>query len=100
MASAREIIWRKSAIIYLEKAIDYIREDSAQNADVIANAILATVEKSTRFPEHFPTDKYKLDNTGAFRAFEIYGFRISFYYNPNVIRIVRIRHTKQKPLSY
>jgi plasmid stabilization system protein ParE len=100
MAFAREIIWRTSAIIYLEKAIDHIREDSTKNAAVVANAILTTIEKAARFPEHFPPDKYKLNNSGSFRAFEIYSFRISFYCNSETIRIVRVRHTKQKPLNY
>jgi plasmid stabilization system protein ParE len=100
MPFTREIIWRKSAILYLEKAIDYIREDSVKNADTVANAILAAVEKAARFPEHFPPDKYRLNNTGSFRAFEIYSFRVSFYCNAETIRIVRVRHTKQKPLNY
>jgi plasmid stabilization system protein ParE len=100
MPFTREIIWRKSAILYLENAIDYIRKDSVKNADTVANAILAAVEKAARFPEHFPPDKYRLNNTGSFRAFEIYNFRVSFYYNAETIRIVRVRHTQQKPLNY
>ncbi len=100
MVFTREIIWRKSAILYLEKAIDYIRKDSVKNADTVANAILAVVEKAARFPERFPPDKYRLNNTGSFRAFEIYSFRVSFYCNEEIIRIVRIRHAKQKPLNY
>lgn len=100
MPFAREIIWRKSAILYLEKAIDYIREDSVKNADTVANAILAAVEKAARFPEHFPPDKYRLNNTGSFRAFEMYSFRVSFYCTAETIQIVRVRHTKQKPLNY
>ena len=63
-------------------------------------AILSSIEKAARFPEHFPPDKYRLNNSGSFRAFEIYSFRVSFYYNPEIIRIVRIRHTKQRPLNY
>jgi len=100
MPFTREIIWRTPAIIYLEKAIDYIREDSVKNADIVANAILSSIEKAARFPEHFPPDKYRLNNSGSFRAFEIYSFRVSFYYNSEILRIVRIRHTKQKPLNY
>lgn len=100
MPSAREIIWRKSALLYLEKAVDYVRENSPQNADLVANAILATIEKAARFPEHFPPDKYKHNNSGSFRAFEIYSFRISFYCDEEILRIVRVRHTKQNPLNY
>lgn len=100
MTFTREIVWRKSAKLYLEKAIDYIRDDSPKNADTIANAIIATVEKAARFPERFPPDKYRLNNPGSFKAFEIYSFRISFYCNSEIVRIVRVRHTKQKPINY
>ena len=100
MSVTRNIIWRRSARIYLKKAIDYISLDSVKNAEVVAKAILSTIEKAARYPEHYSPDKYKLNNTGNFRAFEIYSFRISFYTNAETIRIVRIRHTKQKPVNY
>lgn len=100
MAVTRNIIWRKSARLYLEKAIDYIRQDSVKNADIVSKAILATIDKASRFPGHFPPDKYKHNNTGSFRAFEIYSFRISFYADADTLRIVRIRHTKQMPKNY
>lgn len=100
MPLSRKIIWRKPSLLYLEKAIDYIRKDSIKNSEIVANAILASIDKAARFSEHFPPDKYKLNNTGSFRAFEIYSFRISFYADEKIIRIVRIRHTKQKPVNY
>jgi plasmid stabilization system protein ParE len=100
MPLTRKIIWRKPTLLYLEKVINYIRQDSIKNADIVANAILAAIDKASRFPEHFPPDKYKLNNTGSFRAFEIYSLRISFYADADIIRIVRIRYTKQKPINY
>lgn len=101
MTSIRNIIWRSAASLYLEKAIDFIRKDSDKNADIVAKAILNTIEKAAKFPEHFPPDKYKTNNAyHSFRAFEIYSFRVSYYYNDEILRIVRIRHTRQKPLTY
>ena len=100
MADTRNIIWDRPARLYLVKALDYIRKDSIKNSEIVANAILASIDKASRFPEHFPPDKYKLNNTGSFRVFEIYGFRISFYADADIIRIVRIRHIKQKPINY
>lgn len=97
----RNIIWRSAAALYLEKAINFIRKDSDKNADIVAKAILNIIEKAAKFPEHFPPDKYKTNNTyHSFRAFEIYSFRVSYYYNDEILRIVRIRHTRQKPLTY
>ena len=69
MYVTRNIIWRKSAALYLKKAIDYISQDSVKNADVVAKAILSTIEKAARYPELYPPDKYKLNNTSNFRAF-------------------------------
>jgi plasmid stabilization system protein ParE len=100
MAITRNIIWDRPARLYLRKAIEYISLDSVKNADTVINAIFTSIEKASRFPEHFPPDKYKLNNTGSYRAFEIYSFRISFYADADIIRIVRIRHTKQKPVNY
>lgn len=100
MFVTRNIIWDRPARSYLQKAIDYIRQDSIKNADTVVIAILSSIERASRFPEHFPPDKYKLNNTGSFRAFEIYSFRISFYYTDDTLRIVRVRHTKQKPANY
>ena len=101
MAATRNILWRDSASLFLKKAIDFIRLDSEKNATIVANAILSTMEKAASFPEHFPPDKYRINNSNnSFRAFEIYSFRVSFYYDDEILRIVRVRHTKQKPLNY
>ncbi|MBL7702318.1 MAG: type II toxin-antitoxin system RelE/ParE family toxin [Ferruginibacter sp.] len=100
MAITRNIIWDRPARLYLRKATEYISQDSVKNADIVVNAIFTCIEKASRFPEHFPPDKYKLNNSGSYRAFEIYSYRVSFYADAETIRIVRIRHTKQKPLNY
>lgn len=53
MAFSREIIWRNTAKLYLQKAVDYIRQDSPQNADLVANAIIAAIEKAAGFQNIF-----------------------------------------------
>lgn len=96
MAAIRNIIWRDSAALFLEKSIHFIRLDSEKNAMIVAKAILSTIEKAASFPEHFPPDKYRINySNNSFRAFEIYSFRVLFYYNEEILRIVRVRHTKQ-----
>ena len=97
---ARTIIWRNSAIIYLEKALDYIREDSPQNAQKIALKINAALLKAAINPEHCTIDKFKKDNNRSFRVLFIYHYRISFFYDESQILIVRVRHSKQKPLNF
>jgi plasmid stabilization system protein ParE len=94
------IIWNKLAVKQFADAITYIRANSPQNAEKIKVDLLEQIEKLTEHPEIFALDKYKLNNDGHYRAFEKFKFRISYYVAPNEIRILRIRHTKRKPLSF
>jgi plasmid stabilization system protein ParE len=49
--------------------------------------------------EHAP-DKYRLNNDGSFRAYEIHQYRIAYFIGEDHIRIVRMRHTSQEPQEY
>jgi plasmid stabilization system protein ParE len=91
------IKWNKNALIQLVKAIDYIELDSIQNAAVVKTAIFAAIENLKKQPEKYSPDKYKLNNDGSFRAFELHHYRISYRCFENEIRIIRIRHTKRNP---
>ena len=94
------IKWNRHAINQLIKAIEYIEEDSLQNAEKVKNEILAAITSLANHPEKFPADKYKLNNDKSFRAFELHRYRISYRLWRNEIRIIRIRHTKRTPKSY
>jgi plasmid stabilization system protein ParE len=97
----RKLVWSKRATKSFEKILDYIEKDSIQNAERVALALLRKVKFAVKHPEFYNTDKYKTENTkGAFRAFEIYHIRVSLYFNEKVVRVVRVRHTKRKPLKY
>ena len=96
----RRIVWDDPAKIYLKKSLEFIRRDSPQNADKIRNEIRIIIKEIPAHPERYPADKYRLNNDGAYRALEIYSYRISYYIGDNEIRIVRIKHTSQEPLNY
>jgi plasmid stabilization system protein ParE len=97
----RKIVWDKNAKDSFSSIIDYIREDSARNADKVLDIVFSLIENAAKFPEHSRRDLYKKDNeSGRFRAFEIYSIRISFYYSDEILQVVRIRHTKQQPKKY
>lgn len=93
----RTISWSKNALKQFEAAIDYISHDSLQNAEKVRLSIIKNVEKIPSHPELFPPDKFKLNNNGHFRAFELYRLRISYYYDAESIRILRVRHTSREP---
>ena len=79
MVSKRKIIWDNAAKQFLKEALKYIRQDAPGNATHIAKTIRLKTEELPAHPERYPLDKYRLNNTGNYRAFELYGFRISYF---------------------
>ena len=77
--------WSRASELQLKKAFDYIRKDS---------------EILSLNPERFPPDKFKMNNDGSYRAFELHRYRISYVILKEVVLIVRLRHTAMSPLLY
>jgi plasmid stabilization system protein ParE len=98
--SKRKILWDKAALLYFSEAIGYIRKDSAQNADKVKNDILTRIRALANNPEIHAPDKYKQDNSGHYRAFELHRYRIAYLVKEDQIIIARIRHTSQEPEAY
>jgi plasmid stabilization system protein ParE len=96
----RKIRWDKTALIYFSEAIRYIRKDSAQNADKVKAEILARINELSSRPELHAQDKYKQNNTGNYRAFELHRYRIAYLVKYEEIIITRVRHTSQEPQQH
>jgi len=79
-------------------SLKYISNDSPRNAEKVIEDIL--IEKAIENPEIYGPDKYKSANDGSYRAFEKHGYRIGYRFTKDIIRVLRIRHTKMKPKSY
>src|ERR1700761_9245363 len=94
----RRITWDKQALYYFREAIRYIRKDSPQHAEKVKEEILKKISELSEHPEIHNPDKYKTNNTGNYRAFELYRFRIGYLLKDDEIIIARIRSTKQEPL--
>lgn len=92
--------WSRTAEIQLKKAFLYIRKDSYQNAIKVRHDIVTMSESLSVNPERFPPDKFKVNNDGSCRAFELHRYRISFVILKEVVLIVRLRHTAMSPLLY
>ena len=62
---------------------------------------MASAKKLTTEAErqHAP-DKYRSNNNGNYRAYELHHFRIAYFIAEEHIRIVRIRHTSMEPKDY
>lgn len=97
----RNLVWSKRATKSFEKLLEYIEKDSFQNAEKVALEVLQKVKYAIKHPEFYNRDKYKIENQkDSYRAFEIYHIRVSIYYDEKIVRVVRVRHTKRKPLKY
>ena len=96
----RSVIWTERAIHQLEEVYKYIAKDSILQADKVFDEIKVSSEAIIEQPEKNPPDKYKSNNKGNYRAYEIYRYRISYRITKNTIYIVRLRSTDRNPKLY
>lgn len=83
------IQWNRRTIKQFDDAITYIENDSPANAEKFKRDILHKIDGLLKYPEKYSPDKYKTNNNGSFRAFELHHYRISYRYKDNKIRIIR-----------
>lgn len=96
----REVRWSLIAQRQLLKAYKYILEDSFQNAQKVKLKILLSTRRLSEMPKIHPPDKYRKNNKGNFRAYEIYHYRIAYKITKTEVVITRVRHTKMEPKTY
>ncbi len=94
------IRWSRTAELQLKKVFLYISKDSYQNAMKVRMDIVAMTEILSVNPERFPPDKFKINNDGSYRAFELHRYRVSYVILKEVVLIVRLRHTAMSPLEF
>jgi plasmid stabilization system protein ParE len=95
-----KLVWTKRSQLHIKALYSYISKDSPKNALVVVQDIIAATEKAITNPEYYNPDKFKLNNDGTYRAFEKHHYRIVYRYQNNVIRVLRVRHTKMEPSLY
>ena len=97
---ANKITWSAPAKRQIGKIVEYIRQDSVQNAEKVYAKLLNKLDIVAMTPETCPPDKYKTNNNGTYRAFVLFNYRVSYRIKDNEIRILRFRHTKMKTKYY
>jgi len=95
-----KIIWEDNAKLQLKKACAYIKRDSLQNSQKVKKDILNAVTTLSIHTEKYPLDKYKNNNDGTYRAFELHHYPIAYRVLRSEIKIITIRHTSMEPLEY
>jgi len=67
---------------------------------VIWPDILASTHELATSPKVYRPDKFKRDNDGNFRAYELHRYRIAYHMGKDEVTIVRVRHTSMEPQDY
>jgi plasmid stabilization system protein ParE len=62
--------------------------------------LLSKINSLKEHPEKYPLDKFRNNNNGIFRAFELHHYRVTYSVTEQEIIITRIRHTKMEPKEY
>ena len=96
----RLIKWDDLPIGQLNNAINFIKQNSYQNALKVQKDILDIIGTLELYPEKFPLDKYKINNDGSYRAFEKHRYRVAYRVLETEIKIITIRHTSMEPIEY
>jgi plasmid stabilization system protein ParE len=96
------VIWSEPSLQHLSLIHGYILKESGSltTADNVIDKIIKSTQILSNQPKINPPDKFKLNNNGDYRAYEIYSYRIAYRILLNKVRILRIRHTSQEPLKY
>ena len=100
MVNRIKVNWDKKATISFQSAIKYIKSDSPHNAEKIRKAILISTKELADYPHKHPSDRYKLNNDGSYRAYELYKYRIAYVVLEKEIKVILFRHTSQEPFDY
>ena len=98
----KEIVWTETAQEQLQDIYFYILEESTSFsiADKVIDAIVESVTILSTKWEIYEIDEMRSPNSPAYRACEIYSYRISYKVTDNSIFIIRIRHTSRNPKSF
>jgi hypothetical protein len=66
------IVWNYRATIYFKEAYERIKEESYSNAEQVKVGIVKIIDGLIDNPEKYPPDKFKRENPGNYRAFEVF----------------------------
>jgi plasmid stabilization system protein ParE len=98
--SKREIIWTKTSVRQFAVAIEYVRKESDQRAQIVRRKILEKISQLSDPIVSHRADPLKKNNVGRYLFFQVLKFRIVYYSGDKKVYIVRIRHTSMEPRKY
>lgn len=97
-----EIRWDTVALIQFKEIFVYIRKDSYQNALKVKKKVSEYIATLKSEPRRYSPDRFRIDGDEAFRSFEVYNIRVTYFVDDGnqQVNIIRVRSIRQEPLSY
>ena len=96
-----EIKWSRAALAQLAEILDFIVENNFSSYAIeLEDKIISKLDQLVENSSLYPADRYKKNNDGSWRAFELDNYRISYKVQKSNIRVIRIRHTSRRPRNY
>jgi len=96
------VIWSKLALKHNKSIHTHLLKEtkSLKVADKVVSKLFDSSDTLENHPELYALDRFKINNNGTYRAYEVYSYRISYRVMKDKIRILRVRHTSREPLEY
>ncbi|OFX60566.1 MAG: hypothetical protein A2046_11345 [Bacteroidetes bacterium GWA2_30_7] len=92
-----KIKWSLYAKNSLDIIVDYIKQDSPENAKMVKQTLINLVGTLSDFPDKYPLDPFIKAEKGNFRFISKWNFKIVYEITDVEIIIIDIFHTAQSP---
>lgn len=96
----KTIVWSKNAEKQYYEILNHLLEEAPQAIDKVGNALLDTIDDLALHFNHYPSDRFKRNNDGTYKAALVFSYRISYQIGGTTVNILRIRHTSKEPLDF
>lgn len=94
------IVFDSLATQSLTEAYLYLKNELPSAANGFKEELEEVLILLTTTPFIFEKDRFKKNNTGNYRAFIIYNFRITYKIADKKVIVLLVRHTSRRPTKY
>ena len=96
----KTIVWSKNAASQYYEILEFLEDKAPEALSIVGNALFDVIDDlATQYNNH-PSDRFKKNNDGTYKAAVVYSYRISYQVKEATVNILRIRHTSREPLNY
>lgn len=96
----KQIIWSSDAEKQFFTVLEYLDQEAPHAINIVGGEIKEIINGLVTHFNHYPIDRFKINNDGSYRAALVYNYRISYKIEDSYIYILRIRHASREPLLF